>query len=120
MVALRSAAAALRPGGKLVIDFMNTERTVAGLVAHEEKTVAGTTFHLHRHLHNDFVVKQIRFTDAQGVEHRFEEQVRALRREQFEEYFRMAGLRLAAIMGDYTLAPYDEKTSPRMIFVLKR
>ena len=120
VVALRSAAAALRPGGKLVIDFMNTERTVAELVTHEQKTVADTTFHLHRHLHNDFVVKEIRFTDQQGQARHFEERVRALRRQQFEQYFQMAGLRLAEVLGDYRLQPYDEETSPRMIFVLKK
>jgi len=120
VVALRSAAAALRPGGKLVIDFMNTERTVFELVTHEAKTVAGTTFHLRRHLDNGFIVKEIRFTDAEGNEQYFEERVRALRREQFEEYFRMAGLRLAEILGDYQLGPYDEQASPRMIFVLKK
>ena len=120
VVALRSAAAALRPGGKLVIDFMNTERTVAELVTHEEKTVEGTTFHLHRHLHNDFVVKEISFTDQQGVAQHYQERVRALRREQFEQYFPMAGLRLAEVLGDYQLGTYDEQTSPRMIFVLKK
>ncbi|GAA4018762.1 class I SAM-dependent methyltransferase [Hymenobacter fastidiosus] len=120
VVALRSAAAALRPGGKMVIDFMNTERTVSGLVLHEEKVVDGIQFDLRRHLDKDFIVKEIRFTDGAGQEHHFEERVRALRREQFEEYFQMAGLRLAEILGDYHLSPYDELTSPRMIFVLKK
>ncbi|SHI40322.1 Methyltransferase domain-containing protein [Hymenobacter daecheongensis DSM 21074] len=120
VVALMSAAAALRPGGKMVIDFMNTERTVRELVSHEEKTVDGTTFHLHRHLDKGFIVKEICFRDAAGQEQRFEERVRALRREQFEEYFQMAGLRLAEVLGDYHLHPYDEQTSPRMIFVLKK
>ncbi|RYU81048.1 class I SAM-dependent methyltransferase [Hymenobacter persicinus] len=120
VVALQSAAAALRPGGKLVIDFMNTERTVAELVSHEEKTVDGTRFQLRRHLDRDFIVKEIRFTDEQGQPQLYEERVRALRREQFEEYFQMAGLRLAEILGDYQLNPYDEASSPRMIFVLKK
>ncbi|TGE26734.1 SAM-dependent methyltransferase [Hymenobacter metallicola] len=120
VVALRSAAAALRPGGKMVIDFMNTERTVRELVAREEKMVEGTTFRLRRHLDNDFVVKEISFTDKQGQERMYEERVRALSRERFEEYFQMAGLRLAEVLGDYQLGPYDEQTSPRMIFVLKK
>lgn len=120
VVALRSAAAALRPGGKMVIDFMNTERTLRELVQDEEKTVGGTTFHITRHLDNDFIVKEIRFQDTNGLEQRFEERVRALSKAQFEEYFRMAGLRLAEVLGDYQLAPYDEAVSPRMIFVLKK
>jgi SAM-dependent methyltransferase len=120
VVALRSAAAALRPGGKMVIDFMNTERTLRELVLEEEKIVSGTTFRITRHLDEDFIVKEIRFQDDNGVEQRFEERVRALSQAQFEEYFQMAGLRLAEVLGDYQLAPYDEAVSPRMIFVLKK
>lgn len=120
VVALRSAAAALRPGGKMVIDFMNTERTLRELVLEEEKTVGGTAFRITRHLDDDFIVKEIRFQDDNGVEQRFEERVRALSRPQFEEYFQMAGLRLAEVLGDYQLAPYDEAASPRMIFILKK
>lgn len=120
VVALRNAAAALRPGGKLVIDFLNTEQTIRQLVAHETKTVGGTTFHLHRHFHNDFIVKEISFQDEQGVEQHFEERVRALSQERFEEYFQLADLRLAEVLGDYHLRPFDQATSPRMIFVLKK
>ena len=120
VVALRNAAAALQPGGKMVIDFLNTERTIRTLVAHETKVVNGTTFQLHRHFHNDFIVKEIRFRDADGQEQAYEERVRALSRERFEQYFGMAGLRVCEVLGDYHLAPYDETRSPRMIFVLKK
>jgi SAM-dependent methyltransferase len=120
VVALRSAAAALRPGGKMVIDFMNTERTLRELVLQEEKTVSGITFHITRHLDEDFIVKEIRFRDDNGQEHYYQERVRALSLGQFEEYFQMAGLRLAEVLGDYQLAPYNEMLSPRMIFILKK
>ena len=120
VVALRNAAAALRPGGKLVIDFLNTERTVRELVAHEQKTVAGITFRLHRHLDRDFIVKAIDFQAPDGQLLHFEERVRALSRERFEEYFLLAGLRLVEVLGDYQLGPYDEARSPRMIFILKK
>ncbi|RSK31233.1 SAM-dependent methyltransferase [Hymenobacter metallilatus] len=120
VVALRNAAAALRPGGKLVIDFLNTELTIKTLVTHETKTVDGTVYQLYRHFHNDFIVKEIRFRDDAGQEQYFEERVRALNQERFAEYFRMAGLRLAETLGDYQLGPFDPATSPRMIFVLKK
>lgn len=120
VVALRSAAAALRPGGKLVIDFMNTERTLRELVLEEEKTVSGITFHITRRLDDGFIVKTIRFEDALGQEQRFEERVRALSMEHFAAYFQMAGLRLAEVLGDYQLSPYNEALSPRMIFIVKK
>ncbi len=120
VVALRNATHALRPGGKMVIDFLNTERTVRELVMHEEKVVDGVTFHLRRHLERDFIVKEIRFVAPDGQEQFYEERVRALTLERFHEYFRMAGLREAEVLGDYQLRPYDEATSPRMIFILKK
>jgi SAM-dependent methyltransferase len=119
VVALRNAKAALRPGGKMVIDFLNTERTVRELVAHEDKTVAGIIFHLHRYLDRDFIVKEISFQAPDGEYHRYQERVRALNRERFEKYFYLAGLRVAEVLGDYHLAPYDEEASPRMIFILE-
>ena len=120
VVALRNATAALRLGGKMVIDFLNTERTVRELVAHEQKTAGGITFQLYRHLDRDFIVKEIDFEGPDGQQHHYEERVRALNRERFEEYFQMAGLRLVEVLGDHHLQPYDEATSPRMIFVLKK
>ncbi|GAA4391108.1 class I SAM-dependent methyltransferase [Hymenobacter koreensis] len=120
VVALRNAADALQHGGKLVIDFMNTERTIRKLVAHEEKTVEGITFLLTRHLDRDFVVKDIRFTDKEGQPRHYQERVRALSLERFREYFYLAGLRLAEVLGDYELRPYVEQDSPRMIFILKK
>ncbi|WP_260625764.1 SAM-dependent methyltransferase [Hymenobacter sediminicola] len=120
VVALRNAAAALRPGGKMVIDFLNTERTVRELVAHEHKLAGGIEFHLHRHLYHDFIVKEIDFQTPDGEQLHYEERVRALSKERFEEYFLMAGLRLVEVFGDYRLTPYDEQASPRMIFILKK
>ncbi|UPL48966.1 SAM-dependent methyltransferase [Hymenobacter sublimis] len=120
VVALRNAAAALRPGGKMVIDFLNTDLTIRQLVAHETKRVENTEFRLYRHFQHDFIVKEIRFQDDEGREQHFEERVRALSQERFEEYFRMAGLRLVEVLGDYHLTAFDAATSPRMIFVLKK
>ncbi|WP_139925184.1 cyclopropane-fatty-acyl-phospholipid synthase family protein [Hymenobacter sp. DG01] len=120
VVALRNAAAALRPGGKLIIDFMNTRLTLRELVAHETKQIDHTTFQLYRHFQNGFIVKEIRFRDDEQQEQYFEERVRALSQEQFEEYFQIAGLRLMTVWGDYQLGPFEPESSPRMIFVLKK
>ncbi len=119
VVALCAVAESLKHGGKLVIDFMNTDKTINGLVTEEKKEVKDITFTIHRGVENGFVVKTIRFTD-QGKDYCFEERVRALRKEDFLEYFAMARLRLVAIFGDYSLNPYQDETSERMIFVLKK
>lgn len=119
VVALDAAAKALKHGGKLVIDFMNTERTIAHLVTHEEKEVQGIRFRISRHVDNGFIVKTICFSDN-GEDYRFEERVRALREEDFLGYFKMAQLRLVAVFGDYRLKPFVSESSERIIFVLKK
>jgi len=118
-VALVAVLQSLKYGGKLVIDFMNTDLTIAGLVTEEEKEVQGITFKIHRGVEHGFIVKTIRFAD-QGCDYCFVERVRALRKEDFLEYFAMAKLRLVEVFGDYNLNPYEGDKSKRMIFVLKK
>jgi SAM-dependent methyltransferase len=119
VVALCAATSSLKHGGKLVIDFMNTDQAIAGLVAHEEKEVQGIKFEITRGVENGFIVKSIRFSDK-GQNYFFQERVRALREEDFLEYFTMAQLRLVEVFGSYDLKPYNPATSERMIFVLKK
>ncbi|MCX2740638.1 SAM-dependent methyltransferase [Pontibacter anaerobius] len=119
VVALCATAGSLKPGGKLVIDFMNTDKVINNLVAEEEKEVQGINFKITRGVENGFIVKSIRFRDK-GQDYSFEERVRALRQEDFLEYFGMTQLRLVETFGDYRLNPYDQATSDRMIFVLKK
>ncbi|WP_299706507.1 class I SAM-dependent methyltransferase [uncultured Pontibacter sp.] len=119
VVALKAVAESLKRGGKLVIDFMNTDRTIERLVTHEEKEVQGIYFHISRKVEHDFIVKTIEFRDK-GRDYCFEERVRALREEDFMEYFGMAQLRLVETFGDYSLHPFHPENSERVIFVLKK
>lgn len=119
VVALSATAKSLKPGGKLVIDFMNTDKIISNLVAEEEKEVEGINFRIMRGVENGFIVKTIQFRDG-GETYRFEERVRALREEDFLDYFQMVQLRLVEILGDYDLYPFDREKSDRMIFVLKK
>ena len=119
VVALCAAAKSLKHGGKMVIDFMNTNRTIEHLISEETKMVQAIEFDIHRGVENGFIVKKISFRDN-GDQYQFEERVRALRKEDFLEYFTMAQLRVVDIYGDYDLNPYNETTSERMIFVLKK
>lgn len=119
VVALCATAQSLKYGGKLVIDFMNTDKVITNLVTDEVKEIQGITFKIHRGLEHDFIVKTISFSDN-GQEYRFQERVRALREEDFIEFFKMAQLRLVDVFGDYKLNSYDQEKSDRMIFVLKK
>ncbi|MFC6996451.1 SAM-dependent methyltransferase [Rufibacter roseus] len=119
VVALQATVASIKYGGKLVIDFMNTERVIERLVAEETKVEEGISFHITRKLEKGFIVKTIQFQD-QGQEFEFVERVRAICYHEFLEYFQMVHLRVAEVFGDYDLGPFDLEKSERMIFVLKK
>ncbi len=59
-----AAAEALKPGGHLLIDFLNPYTVVHNLVPCEEKTVEGIYFRINRFLSADnYIIKDIRFED---------------------------------------------------------
>lgn len=116
---ISSVADALRPEGVFVLDFMNTVKVTEQLVNFEEKTVDGVHFEISRSVEEGVIVKRIHVVDD-TVELDFEEQVDALRLEDFETYFEIAGLELIETFGDYNLNPFDEKNSDRLILIAKK
>jgi SAM-dependent methyltransferase len=119
VVALKAIAESVKPGGKLVIDFLNAEKVVANLIPEETKVLEGVTFHITKHMEGKLIVKTIDF-EAEGKQYHFKEKVWALTADDFREYFRMTDLRLHECFGSYQLEPYDAKTSDRLIFILKK
>ena len=119
VVALKAIAESVKPGGKLVIDFLNAEKVVANLVPEETKILEGVTFHITRHMEGKRIVKTIAF-ETEEKRYQFQEKVWALTAEDFKEYFRMTDLRLHECFGSYKLEPYNAQTSDRLIFILKK
>lgn len=118
-LAVSSAAAALKPRGCFVIDFMNSSKVIRDLVTHEVKTINHVEFHISKKVENGFIHKSIEFEDA-GKSFNFVEQVRIITKDDFEKYFRHAGLKLLEAMGDYELRPFDESVSNRLILVAEK
>lgn len=117
--AVLAMATAVVPGGKVVIDFLNTDKVIAGLTPNETHTIDGIDFHIHREYADGFIRKHITFRD-QGQDYRFTEQVKALRLDDFRRYFEAAGLALTELFGSYQLTPYDVNTSDRLIVIGQR
>lgn len=117
--AIQSMTKAVKPGGLLVIDFMNTSQVISKLVKEEQKNIEGITFDIKRWVENDFIVKEIDF-DADGHEYVFQERVRALTLNDFEEYFDAAGLKMIHLYGDYQLNSFDRERSDRLIMVAEK
>ena len=115
---------ALRPGGELVIDFLNADRTVAELVPAERTERGGIVFDITREVRGGTIVKTIEVDDPRrdGGEPRprFQERVRALGAGTLHGYLQDAGLRIERRYGDYALNPFRPETSDRLILVARK
>ena len=117
--AIKAMAAALKPGGSFVLDFLNPYVVINELVQEEVKIIDNIEFHINKSYDGEFILKKINFKDG-GKEYEYLEKVKAIRRIEFLEYFRNAGLKLINTYGDYHMAPYEPEQSDRLIFWLKK
>lgn len=116
---LRAIHTALKPGGLLLLDFMNTSRVIRELIPENEVHRGEITFRLSRKLENGSIVKTIRF-EENGRQHQFFERVQALTKQDFLRYFVKSGLELVLLSGNYALEPFLEDSSDRMIFLVRK
>lgn len=116
---LQSVAAGLQKDGVFVLDFFNSAYVVSQLSGPEVKTVAGITFHTHKRLEGNHIIKDISFADA-GQRFFFREQVALLQQTDFDRLFQQAGLRIIHLFGNYQLEAFDAKKSPRLILMAQK
>lgn len=115
-----SAAKCIKPGGSLLIDFLNPYKVIQNLEPEGTAEREGITFHFTKKIDDaSYIIKDIRFND-QGKSFHFIEKVKAIRQVEFMDYFRAANLKLTHTFGNYSLEPFDRETSDRMIFILKK
>jgi SAM-dependent methyltransferase len=126
--AVRQMALALAPGGFLVQDFLNAERTAATLVPEDERTllaegIGTVTVRQRRWLSNGGagprVNKRIELccfdhADGEPDTYVFTESVRLFTVEDFERMYEAAGLRLEGVYGDYDGGRHTPE-SPRLL-----
>lgn len=109
----------LKPGGRIIIDFMNAQKVVKNLVEKEVKTVKDITFHIKRSYDGNHIFKNIVF-DADDEHHDHTERVQALFKEDFQNLLHKAGFAIEATFGDLHLKPFDEETSNRLILIARK
>lgn len=117
--AFTTLSRALKPGGTLVIDFMNVTHALNMLKEEETKVIQGIEFRLKRYLKDGYIHKEIRF-EADDTPYFFTERVKALSLEDFKDFFTFAGLTLVDTFGSYQLDGYDAKESDRLIMIAKK
>jgi len=113
---INAFAAGLKPGGKLIIDFLNVLPTLQNFVEDEYKVIGNVHFKITKSYADGMITKKIVVTDN-GKQYAFFERVRALQLSNFEKYFNHAGLTIVNTFGDYKLQPYDKINSERLIII---
>ncbi len=119
--ALRTLANSLKPGGKLVLDYLNSVYAAAHLVENEVKELDHVVFDIHREMEGGKFLKKIHILDKkQLLRASFAESVSAFRRKDFEEMFALQGLQITDVFGDYHFNIFDEEHSPRLILIAQK
>jgi SAM-dependent methyltransferase len=109
-------ANALKKRGVFLMDFFNPVQVLANLVAQETLQREGIQFLIKRWESNGYLFKSIDFEDK-GKKFHFVEKVELISKNDFIAYANKAGLYLIDLLGDYQLNIFDERKSPRMIFI---
>jgi SAM-dependent methyltransferase len=112
--AMQMAANALKKKGTLIIDFFNAERLSHCIVPIEEKAIGEVKFTIRKKIENGYILKNININD-QGKELIFQEKVRLLNQQAFENLFEKSGLQLIETFGDYQMQSYHPMHSDRLI-----
>lgn len=111
----------LKPGGLLVMDYINVAWSEKRLIPTEGKEIDGIRYHLTRWTDEKYFYKKIKVDDIQAHEPlEYTEQVAKLGLGDFENIFACNGFRLQKIFGDYHLNAYDDQSSPRLILIAKK
>lgn len=119
--ALRTIANSLKPGGRLVLDYLNSNYVAEHLVRHEVKEKDQVVFDIVREMKNGKFLKQINILDKkQLLRAAYAESVSAFSKQDFEDMFAMQGLVITDIFGDYHFNTFDSRHSPRLLLVAQK
>lgn len=111
----------LKKDGILALDFFNTQKVIAKLVAYEEKEISGVFFFITRRTTAHHIVKTISVIDeANQFRGTFEERVQALTLQWFELALQQTGFTLLKTWGNYDLQPYHRADSDRLILLAQK
>lgn len=116
---ISSMASNLKPGGFLVIDFLNVNKVTPNLPNQEVKNIDGISFEINKIVENGFITKSIKFTDK-GQDYHFTEYVKNISKETFIEYLNKAKMELVHLFGDYQLNNFDSLDSDRLILISRK
>ena len=124
--AARAMTQNVKPGGILLIDFVNKAHAVANIEAKKSETQmrGDLKFDIERLFapsagSGGRYIKNITVCEEEQCM-RFQESLQSLTKEDFLRYFESLGMHLEKTFGDYDLNDYDENSSPRLILLFRK
>lgn len=119
--AIRTIAQSLKPGGTLVIDYLNVHYAEDHLQHTSDIEVEGTNFHITRWMDESHFFKKVEVEIEEFTEpHIYTEKVAKFSLGDFTDMLSYQGMQVSDVYGDYALNPYHIRKSPRMIIIAKR
>ncbi len=111
----------LKPGGVLLIDFVNKAHALANIKAKatEVQMRGELKFDIERTFEDGRYLKNITVCEGEQCM-RFQESLQSLVLADFERYFLPLGMELKQTFGNYDLEAYDAEQSPRLILLLQK
>lgn len=113
---LNSIHKMLLPNGVLILDFMNSTKSISKLIKEEVKTEDNVEYKITREYDGKHIFKNIHFTDK-GESYKYTERVQALKLNDFETLMKDNKFQIIHTFGDFNLNPFDENTSDRLILI---
>jgi len=117
--ALRTFRKSLKPDGRLVLDYFNTEKILLNLTRQETKTIDNIDFSINKKVEHAKIIKSISF-EHRNKSYNFREEVKAFSFSDFERLFRLSGFEIENYFGDYSLNTFHPSESDRLIFICKK
>lgn len=105
-------------GGQLIIDFLNPDSVIAGLVPRESVVKGGVSFEISREVTGGHVVKKISVTND-GEDYEFQERVQLFDAADFERLLKASGFSVEKVLGSYDLDDFSAFSS-RQIIIARR
>jgi SAM-dependent methyltransferase len=119
--AVRTIASGLKPGGFLIMDYLNVHYAEDHLVHKSDKEIDGVNFHLTKWYDETHFYKKIIVEDnALAVPLEFTERVAKFSLGDFNDMFAFHHLQVQEVFGDYMLGSYHVKKSPRLVMIARK
>ncbi|MEJ7769366.1 MAG: class I SAM-dependent methyltransferase [Chitinophagaceae bacterium] len=119
--AIRTVSNSLKPGGLLVLDYLNVHYAEDHLVHKTDTEVNGVNFHVTKWFDETHFYKKILVEDEQLQEPLiFHEKIAKFSLGDFNDMFSFHHLQIQEVFGDYNFAGYDVKKSPQLIMIAKK